>query len=88
MHILSIRPAPPGTGRTVALFDIALTNELRLYDVRLIQTEDGRYLSYAPNSHGRRTATFAPSLANEISRAASAALREGTAQHGTTEEAA
>jgi DNA-binding cell septation regulator SpoVG len=88
MQILSIRPAPPGTGRTIALFDIALTDELRVYDVRLIQTEDGRYLSYAPNSHGRRVATFAPRLANEISRVASTALREGIAQNGTTAEVA
>ena len=87
MHILSIRPAPPGTGRTVALFDIAVTDELRLYDVRLIETEDGRHLSYAPNSHGRRTATFAPNLANEISRAASAALREGIARDSNSRAA-
>ena len=81
MKIRAIRPAPPGAGKTIALFDIALTDELRLYDLRLIQTDDGRHLSYAPNSHGRRVATFAPSLATEISRAASAAYSEGIADH-------
>lgn len=66
-------------GRTVAQFDVQLTPDCRLYDLRLIVTDDGRYLSYAPNSHGRRVATFTPSLANDISRAASAAFREGIA---------
>ncbi|OWK18282.1 hypothetical protein AJ88_03560 [Mesorhizobium amorphae CCBAU 01583] len=81
MKILDIRPAPPGVGRTIAHFDVQLTDDLRLYGLRLIQTEDGRYLSYAPNAHGVRVATFAPTLADTISRAASVAYREGIAVH-------
>lgn len=83
MRILSIRPAPPGAGRTVAHFDIQLTEHARLYGLRLIQTEDGRFLTYAPNSHGQRLATFTPELATEISRAASAAFREGIPHEAT-----
>lgn len=77
MKILAIRPAPPGSGKAFAHFDMALTDDVRLYGLRLIETDDGRFLTYAPNSHGQRVATFTPTLANEISRAASAAFREG-----------
>lgn len=79
MQILDLRPAPPGAGRTVAHFDVQLTADCRLYGLRLIQSDDCRYLTYAPNSHGQRVATFTPALADTISRAASAAFREGIA---------
>ena len=79
MKIISIRPAPPGTdGRAIAHFDVEITPDLRLMGLRLVET-NGRYLTYAPNSHGRPTATFSRHLANDLSRAASAALREGIA---------
>ncbi|ADH89263.1 conserved hypothetical protein [Ancylobacter novellus DSM 506] len=79
MRILSIRPAPPGTdGRAIAHFDVELTPDLRLCGLRLVES-NGRYLTYAANSHGRPTATFSRHLATELSRAASAALREGIA---------
>jgi hypothetical protein len=47
-----------------------------MYGLRLIQTADGRFLTYAPNAHGQRVATFTPALADSISRAAGAAFRE------------
>ncbi|TPL97318.1 hypothetical protein [Mesorhizobium sp. B2-3-10] len=81
MKILDIRPAPPGVGRTIAHFDLQLTDECRLYGVRLISGDGGKYLSYAPNSHGTRVATFTRDLAEQITRAASEAWSQYIAQH-------
>ena len=75
MQILDLRPAPPGAGRkTLATFDIQLTDDCRMYGLRLIQQSDGRRLTYAPSAGGNRVATFTPSLAETITRAAGAAL--------------
>lgn len=75
MEILNIRPAPEGAGgRTVAHFDVQLTPEARLFNLRLVETPDGRRLVYAPNAFGERAATFSPTLSNELARAAGAAL--------------
>ncbi|PAQ05224.1 hypothetical protein [Mesorhizobium temperatum] len=74
MKILSIRPEPPGFGSTIARFDIALTDECRLYGLKLVEKPDGRRMTYGPQSGGLRVATFAPSLVEEISRAAGVAL--------------
>ncbi|TIN33351.1 MAG: hypothetical protein E5Y10_32590 [Mesorhizobium sp.] len=81
MKILDIRPAPPGVGRTIANFDVQLTPDCRFYGLRLVEAEGGRHLTYAPNSHGVRVATFTRELADTISRAASAAWSEYSAQH-------
>lgn len=82
MKILDIRPAPPGVGgKAIAYFDVAITEDCRLYGLRLIKTDDGRFLSYAPNLHGQRVATFTPAFADTISRAASAAYSEGIASN-------
>lgn len=72
MKILSIRPAPPGSGavREIARFDLQLSDDVRLYGLRLMQTTEGRHLTYAPSSGGRRFATFAPSLVDTITAAA------------------
>ncbi|TIT18557.1 MAG: hypothetical protein E5W70_28835 [Mesorhizobium sp.] len=76
MKILSIRPEPPGLGNIIARFDVALTDELRLFGLRLTERTAGGYAVYAPNAMGRRCATFSPNLVEEISRAALAALKE------------
>ena len=83
MRILSIRPAPPG-GKTLARFDIELTPELRMYDLRLVQAADGRRLTYSQNAGGRRTATFVGDLADEISNLASKAFDGGLNANGAT----
>lgn len=88
MKVISIRPAPPGAGRTIAHFDFELSDHIRFFGLRLVQTEDGRHLTYAPNSHGTRVATFSRELADTITRAASAAYREGFATNGSTPHAA
>lgn len=72
MHILEICPEPPG-GRTLARFDVQLNDDVRLYGLRLVKMSNGRRLSYAAEARGQRTATFAPELADTITKAASAA---------------
>ncbi|MDN2582368.1 hypothetical protein [Aquibium sp. ELW1220] len=84
MKILAIRPAPPGTGRTVAHFDLQLTDDIRMFGMKLVQAEDGRFLTYAPSSHGARAATFSTPLNDTITRAACAAFREGFASDRTS----
>ncbi|RUU45005.1 hypothetical protein EOC93_08735 [Mesorhizobium sp. M6A.T.Ce.TU.002.03.1.1] len=78
MHILSIKPEPPGCGNVIARFDVALTDELRLFGLRLTERTAGGYAVYAPNAMGRRCATFSEKLVHEIARAALAALKEPT----------
>lgn len=84
MRILGLRPAPPGEGKTLARFDIELTPELRMYDLRLVQAADGRRLTYSQNAGGRRTATFVGDLADEISDLASKAFDGGLNANGAT----
>lgn len=80
--ILAIRPAAAAAGgRTIAVFDVQATEHIRLFNLRLVETPDGRHLTYPPNAMGERTATFSPSLATEITRAASAALGADHASH-------
>ncbi|CAH2409382.1 hypothetical protein [Mesorhizobium escarrei] len=76
MHILNIKPEPPGIGNVIARFDVALTDELRLFGLRLTQRTAGGYAVYAPNAMGRRCATFSEKLVQEIASAAMAALME------------
>lgn len=74
MQILWIKPEPPGSGSTVARFNVALNDDVRLFGLRLTGRRDGGYSVYAPNAGGTRVVTFSPSLVEEIARAAMAAL--------------
>lgn len=74
-QILNIRPVPAGAGgRAVAFFDVQVSADCRLFNLRLVEMPDGRRVAYPPNAHGERVATFAPALAHEITRAACAAF--------------
>lgn len=80
--ILNIRPAPAGAGgRTVAFFDVQVTEDISLFNFRLVETPDGRRLTYPPNAMGSRAASFSPALATEITRAAGAAFGAVDAEH-------
>lgn len=72
MQILSIRPETGG-GNTIARFDAQLTPEIRMFGMKLVRTPRG-YRVYAPNTNTSSVATFAPTLADNIARAALAAL--------------
>lgn len=57
----------PSSGhRAIAVFDLQLTPEARLYGLRLLRMRDGRLLTFAPQSGARRVATFAAPLAERI----------------------
>ena len=77
MQVTAIEPAYRQNGdgrfRTLAHFDLELTSEMKIYGMRLLEAEDGRRLTYAPSSGGRRFATFSPQLAVAITKAAEAA---------------
>jgi len=76
---LDVRPEPPGgIGNTIARFDIALTNELRLINLKLVRARDGGLRVYSASAFGRNTATFSPELAARIAEAAWKSLGENT----------
>ncbi|MER9392216.1 MULTISPECIES: hypothetical protein [unclassified Mesorhizobium] len=76
MKILSIKPEPPGSGNVVARFDIELSDDLRLFGLRLSHRSAGGHSVYAPNAMGSRCATFSYTLVDQIAAAALAALEE------------
>lgn len=76
MHILEIRPAPPGVGRTVAYFDLQLTDDIRLYGFKLVVGNGSQYVSHAANIHGVKAATFSRELQQQITSAAAQAWRK------------
>lgn len=74
VQILNIRPAPAGAGgRTVAHVDLQLTDDCRLFNLKLVDAPNGRRI-YAPSAFGANTATFSPTLSAELIRAIEAAL--------------
>lgn len=86
MRILNVEPVthPGGGMRTLALFDLELSSDTRLYGLRLMEAPDGRRIVYAPNANGgRRLATFSPELAAEISKAANAKFERHDTANGT-----
>ena len=76
MRILSIRPAPPGSGSTLARFDLEMTEDLRIFNLRLTARSSGGHSVFAPNAMGARVATFSNRLVDQIASAALAALTE------------
>lgn len=81
MQILELQPIdePGGGHRAIAVFDLQLTPDVRLYGLRLLRMRDGRLLTFAPQSGYRRVATFATPLAAEITQLATDELRAVTA---------
>ena len=72
MEILAIR-AEPGGGNTLARFDAQLTPEIRMFGLKLVRTPRGHRV-YPPHTNANNVATFAPALAEKLTRAAMAAL--------------
>ncbi|MGB3044972.1 MAG: hypothetical protein WBB98_17500 [Xanthobacteraceae bacterium] len=73
MHILNMRPAPPGVGRTVAHFDLQLSDDCRIFGFKLVRGGGGQYVVHAANIHGVKAATFTRELHQKIVRAAAQA---------------
>ncbi|MCA0341241.1 MAG: hypothetical protein LCH99_16125 [Proteobacteria bacterium] len=64
MHIISIRPAPLGSGSLLARFDVQLDG-LRLHNVSLKRTGSGLRV-FAPSAFGCAAVTFTPEVAAEL----------------------
>lgn len=78
MKIMSIRPAPFGVGeKTLALFDVELSPECRIFNLALRQNSNGQYRIVSPNSQGRHVVTFSTNISAQITEAAVAALHGG-----------
>jgi hypothetical protein len=63
-------------GNTLAYADIEINGDLRLCGLKLVVGGGGRFVVYAANSRGMKTATFSRKLTEEITRAVSAAWEE------------
>jgi hypothetical protein len=77
LKIISIRPVPKGSGKTIARFDLELDGSMRVYGLVLREYPDGVRTIAGPQSEGRRFATFIPEVAEKITKLASNAY-EGT----------
>ncbi|MEO4000332.1 hypothetical protein [Mesorhizobium sp. CAU 1732] len=77
-RVLAIRPAPDGAGKVLATFDVEIGDHLRIYNLQLRQSPAG-LRTIAPNACGKHAATFHPVLAEQITKAAEAALGSHTA---------
>ncbi|UPK40104.1 hypothetical protein IVB18_24470 [Bradyrhizobium sp. 186] len=73
MLVLNMKPAPPGVGRTVAHFDLQLTDDCRIFGFKLVTGSGGQYVVHAANIHGVKAATFTRELHQQITRAAAQA---------------
>ncbi|WP_413709371.1 hypothetical protein [Rhizobium sp. Rhizsp82] len=77
MNVLAIRPSVGG--RDVAMFDIEIGPHLRLFNLILRESSDGRLRTYSPRAFGKHAASFHPELAQQMTDAAIAALKEHAA---------
>jgi hypothetical protein len=62
-----------GSRDCVASVDFELSNDIRLYALRLVRQADGTFHLSAPTAGSRRTATFSPWLARQLTELAVAA---------------
>ena len=77
MRILDIRPQH-GSG-LLAVFDVEMNEHLRLYNLELRRAPNGRVRTFAPKAGPKHAASFHPFLAEQMTRAAEAALGGHTA---------
>ena len=77
MRILSIQAVegrPDCKAVAIAKFDLQLTDDIRVFGLRLMRTPDG-LRTYAPSINGGgRSTTFTPRLGDKITAAAFSAL--------------
>ncbi|WP_275783085.1 hypothetical protein [Pararhizobium gei] len=50
----------------IAFVDVQMTDDLRLYGLRLIRHPDGRHMIYAPQCGQRQAASFGKPLAEQL----------------------
>ena len=75
MRVLYAHPTgETGTRACVAFVDIELSEDIRLYGLRLVRQPDGRHLLYAPTCGRRLAATFSKPMAQRLTAMALDAL--------------
>lgn len=79
MHILSIRPAPPG-GNTLCRFDAEIAPGIRAYGLRLVQSKTGLRV-FGPSIAGGSAVTFAPEIANILANIAEREVARNADRH-------
>ncbi|RDL52095.1 hypothetical protein BLJAPNOD_03246 [Ensifer sp. M14] len=72
MEILDVRP-DTGGGSIIARFDAQLSPDVRMFGLKLVKTPRGHRV-YPPHTNVHNCATFAPTFAEKLIRAALAAL--------------
>ena len=55
---------------TIAVYDAQISDDVRLYSLRLVKKPDGGIITWAPSSGGRRFATFSTELAIRLTKSA------------------
>ncbi len=77
-------PQPGKAVRAIATFDIELSDDVRMFGLKLMETPGGRFLIYAPSANGgRRLATFSPALSDKIADLAASELERANNSHGS-----
>ncbi|NRQ18767.1 hypothetical protein [Ensifer sesbaniae] len=93
MKITNIRrlDAPPSARgfRALMTFNLAITTEIVLYDLQLVQAPDGAHLVYPSNTYnGSPTASFSPAVRGQIADLAIIEYRSHNDQHSNVRSAA
>lgn len=60
----------------IARVDVEITDDLRVFNLKLSRRDSGGYAVFAPNAMGSRVVTFSQPLVAEIASAAVASLME------------
>lgn len=74
MRVLGLTPVANcggGSVKLIAEFDLELSSVVRLYALRLMEAPGGRRIVYGAQAGSRRSATFDPRLAEQITEMAS-----------------
>lgn len=83
LNLEAVTSKAGGSLRLLATFDLEPSKSFRLYGMRLLEASDGRRIIYAAQSGARRTATFDPVAAEQITKLASTIYDEAATAHGT-----
>lgn len=81
MKIINMRPS--AGSNTLAVFDVEIDDRIRVFDVALRRNAKGELRAFAPSPGSRHTVTFTPAFADEIIKAAGAAIRSRLADDNT-----
>ena len=83
MQIISARRAPPGAN-ACAFANVRLSDDIAVFNVKIVEKPDGRRCAYAPNANGARVVTFSPALAARIAELALETIEDGAFAHDSS----